>query len=227
MEKSSKLSVLADNTLVSIYERNRCRTENIEYPHEETINKNMEKLRFGVKELEGELSAAEESGTLSTKELKEREDTLIKLTKQIDKLEVLMQDNASARDLLLELNAMNKPSSKKSKKTVRFSDQPDDYDNAVVIQLQQRMMQNQDEDLDRLSDAIGRQRELGLMIGEELNYQVELLAETEDIVDRTDGRLNRAKRSLTKVSKKAKEKGSMCTIALLIFILVVIIIILS
>jgi len=64
MEKSSKLSVLADNTFVSIYERNRCRTENIEYPYEETINKNMEKLKLGIKELEEELSAAEESGTL-------------------------------------------------------------------------------------------------------------------------------------------------------------------
>lgn len=123
---------------------------------------------------------------------------------------------------------MDEPSSKKSKKTVRFSDQADDYDNAVVIQLQQRMIQSkliailflfsfkpnyllknidQDEDLDRLSAAIGRQQQLGLMIGEELNYQVELLAETEDIVDRTEGRLNKAKRNLTKVSKKAKEKG--------------------
>ncbi len=64
MEKSSKLSILADNTLVSIFERDRCRTENIEYPHEKTINKNMEKLRSGIKELEQELSAAEESGTL-------------------------------------------------------------------------------------------------------------------------------------------------------------------
>ncbi|CAB4380292.1 hypothetical protein RhiirA5_345610 [Rhizophagus irregularis] len=227
MEKSSKLSILADNTLASIYERNRCRAEDIEYPHEETLDKNMEKLRFGIKELEEELSAAEESGTLSSKELKEKEDTLIKLTKQIDKLEALLQDKPSARKLLLGLNNMDEPSSKKSKKTVRFSDQADDYDNAVVIQLQQRMIQNQDEDLDRLSAAIGRQQQLGLMIGEELNYQVELLAETEDIVDRTEGRLNKAKRNLTKVSKKAKEKGSFWIIALLISILVLLIIILS
>ena len=59
-----------------------------------------------------------------------------------------------------------------------------------------------------MNDAIGRQRELGLMIGEELNYHVELLTETEEVVDRTDGRLNRAKRNLTKISKKAKEKGN-------------------
>jgi hypothetical protein len=40
---------------------------------------------------------------------------------------------------------MNEPSSKKSKKTVRFSDQADDFDNAQVIQLQQRIMQGKTE----------------------------------------------------------------------------------
>jgi hypothetical protein len=40
---------------------------------------------------------------------------------------------------------MDEPSSKKSKKTVRFSDQAEDYDNAdnsVVIQMQRRMIQS-------------------------------------------------------------------------------------
>ena len=59
-----------------------------------------------------------------------------------------------------------------------------------------------------MNDAIGRQRELGIMIGDELDYQVELLTETEGVIDRTEGRLNKAKRNLTKVSKKAKEKGN-------------------
>ncbi|CAI2179119.1 9904_t:CDS:2 [Funneliformis geosporum] len=204
MEKSSKLCVLADNTLVSIVERNRCKTENIDYPHDITINKNMDKLRSGINELEQELSIAEESGALNSKELKEKEDTLIKLTKQFEKLEALMQDrnDITAKELLLGLNSMNDSSSRKSKKTVRFSDQvieTDDLDNTQVLQLQQRMMQSQDEDLDRLDLAIGRQREMGLLIGEELNYHVELLMETEDAVDRAEGKLNRAKRNLSKV----------------------------
>ena len=46
------------------------------------------------------------------------------------------------------------------------------------------------------------------MIGEELDHHVQLLMETEEVVDRTEGRLNRAKRNLNKVSKKAKEKGN-------------------
>ena len=50
------------------------------------------------------------------------------------------------RELLLGLNAMNdESSSKKSKKTVRFSDQvveTDDLDNTQVLQLQQRIIQS-------------------------------------------------------------------------------------
>ncbi|CAG8774355.1 4645_t:CDS:1, partial [Racocetra fulgida] len=58
----------------------------------------------------------------------------------------------------------------------------------------------------RLSDAIGRQRELGILIGDELAYQVELLEDTEHAVDRTERALDKAKRSLTKISKKVKNK---------------------
>jgi len=64
---------------------------------------------------------------------------------------------------------------------------------------------DQDADLDRLDVAIGRQREIGLRIGEELDYHVELLEDTESLVDRTDSRLNKAKRNLGKVSRKVKE----------------------
>lgn len=69
------------------------------------------------------------------------------------------------------------------------------------------MLSDQDQDLDRLNETIIRQQELGLMIGEELDYHIELLTDTEDMVDRTDGRLNRAKRSLVKFSRESKKKG--------------------
>ncbi|RHZ44799.1 hypothetical protein Glove_709g63 [Diversispora epigaea] len=236
MEKSSLLSALADNTLVNIVERNRCIAENIEYPHEEMIHKNLQKLETGIKELDRELSIAEESGTLSSKNLKEKEDSLIKLKNQYENLETLIQDKndnlISKRNLLFERNNNkpqtstssltssnnnnnnNKPKSKS--KTVRFSDQTivntDDLDNSQVLQLQERIITDQDQNLDRLDAAIGRQRELGLRIGEELDYHIELLADTEDMVDNTDGTLNRAKRSLVKFSEESKKKGSTCAV---------------
>ncbi|CAH1761447.1 4803_t:CDS:2 [Entrophospora sp. SA101] len=82
----------------------------------------------------------------------------------------------------------------------------DDLENSQVLQLQQRIIEDQDEDLDRLGAAIGRQREIGLMIGEELEYHVSLLEETDVHIDSVDGKLNNAKKSLSKISKKVKDK---------------------
>ncbi|CAG8617764.1 10006_t:CDS:2, partial [Dentiscutata heterogama] len=124
-------------------------------------------------------------------------------------------------------------SSKQKKMAVRFSDQAsetdymDDVDNSEVLQLQQRLLSEQDHDLDRLSDAIGRQRELGILIGDELSYHVELLEETGGMVDHTERTLDRAKRNLSKISKKVKNKGHFCIIFSLLLILVVLIIVLA
>ncbi|CAG8569298.1 23164_t:CDS:2 [Cetraspora pellucida] len=98
--------------------------------------------------------------------------------------------------------------------------------NSEILQLQQRLLSEQDEDLDRLSDAIGRQRELGILIGDELAYQVELLEDTEDMVIRTERVLDKAKRNLAKISKKVKNNGHICAIFSLILILIVVIIVL-
>ncbi|RIB02709.1 hypothetical protein C2G38_2255433 [Gigaspora rosea] len=113
-----------------------------------------------------------------------------------------------------------------------FSDQSDadymdDRDNYEVLQLQQRLLSEQDRDLDRLSDAVGRQRELGLLIGEELSSQIQLLEETEDMIDHTDRSLDRAKRNLSKLTKKVKNNGHLCIIFSLLLTLIVLIIVLA
>ncbi|KAI9257375.1 hypothetical protein BDA99DRAFT_516276 [Phascolomyces articulosus] len=67
----------------------------------------------------------------------------------------------------------------------------------------------QDDNLDELSDAIRRQRELGLMIGDELETHVQLIDETEEMVDRTDARLKKAKKKLDYVGRKMKENSKL------------------
>ncbi|KAG9302166.1 hypothetical protein G9A89_020600 [Geosiphon pyriformis] len=215
MSKSSRLNLLADNTLVTVLERNRCKNENIDHvSHEITISKNLQKLKSGINELEQELSLAEQSGSLNSNELKQKEDTLIKITKQVEKLEALMgeSNDISARQLILGLSTTVESSSTESKKKrVRFTDPVTELnviDDHQVLQLQQQIMNDQDEDLDRLDESIGRQRELGILIGDELNYHIELLEETENAVDSTDSRLASARRRLNRVSKQAKEKSS-------------------
>lgn len=83
-------------------------------------------------------------------------------------------------------------------------DQTEDMEDGQILQLQQRIMDDQDQDLDHLSDAIRRQRELGLLIGDELETHAQIIDETEEMVDRTDERLRQAKKKLDYVSKSQR-----------------------
>ncbi|EPB83601.1 hypothetical protein HMPREF1544_09644 [Mucor circinelloides 1006PhL] len=84
-------------------------------------------------------------------------------------------------------------------------DQTNDMENGQILQLQQRIIDDQDQDLDHLSDAIRRQRELGLLIGDELETHAQIIDETEEMVDRTDERLRQAKKKLDYVGRRVKD----------------------
>jgi syntaxin 8 len=218
----TRLSLLGDNTLQAVLERNRAKELGLNYEiHEKTVQKNLAQLKEGVKTLEGQLGAAEVSGAADTKE---EEDRFIGLQTQVEKLEMLMNDNrdGSSRDQLLQGSSR---SSKRSSKTVRFSDQTetntDDFDNGQFLQLQTRIMDDQDQNLGRLSEVISRQREFGLMIGDALDTHVQLLDETEVIVERTETRLGAARKRLATVGAKAKSNKSLSVIICLIIILFV------
>ena len=69
-------------------------------------------------------------------------------------------------------------------------------------------MLDQDDSLDRLSESIGRQRELSIQIGDELDSQGELLEDLDVVVDRSRSRLDGARRRLDRFSRKAKDNGT-------------------
>ncbi|KAF9431580.1 hypothetical protein BGZ76_000130 [Entomortierella beljakovae] len=223
----SKLELIADSTLVTVFERNRCKANSLSSTSQDkTIEKNMPRLREGIKQLEEELSQAEQDGSVPSKELATREDTLIKLQQQLEKLEALLQDkdDADARAVLLGLN---QNSSKHTRsKVVRFSEhevEVDNLDNSQMLQLHQRIMDDQDQNLDRLSNALGRQQEVGLMIGDELDTHMDLLDDTDHLVDRTGNRLGIARKQLEKVAKGTKGCGSWLIILGLVAVLIIVI----
>jgi syntaxin 8 len=118
-------------------------------------------------------------------------------------------DESAAREALMGSRAS--PSSlRKNNKTVRFRDalvDTDELDNQQVLQLQQRVVDEQDESLDRLSASIRNQRELSIQIGEELDSHVRLLDDVEALVDRHQSRMDLAKKKLTHVARAAKDHG--------------------
>ena len=75
-----------------------------------------------------------------------------------------------------------------------------ELDNTGVLQLQQQMMREQDEDVDVLTAAVTRQRELATQINEELTYQEGLFNVVEEDVDRLNGKINVARKRVAKIS---------------------------
>lgn len=142
------------------------------------------------------------------------------------------------------------PTSPPLNKSVRFSDAPDEdpnrtalfpyrddpetaipdqnnLDNQQIHEYHSRVLAEQDEQLDRLGESISRQRDLSIQIGDELDSHVQLLDEQEVLVDRHQSRLDRARKSLGTVARKANDNRQLTTIIVLIIILVLLIIILK
>lgn len=99
--------------------------------------------------------------------------------------------------------------------------------NQQIHAYHQQVLQEQDDQLDTLSESIGRQRHLSMQIGDELEGQVALLDEVDRGVDRHQSRLDGAKRRLKGVGEKARANWGMTTIIVLIVILVLLIAVLK
>jgi syntaxin 8 len=98
-------------------------------------------------------------------------------------------------------------------------------DNQQIHQYHSQVIRDQDDQLDQLGASIGRQRELSMQIGDELDGQVLLLDDVEEGVDRHAAQFVRARGRLDRFSRKARENWSLTVIVVLIIILVLLIII--
>lgn len=108
-----------------------------------------------------------------------------------------------------------------------YRDQAAEMTNHQLHEYHSQILEDQDEQLDRLGESIGRQRELSMQIGDELDSHVAMLDEVDEVTDRHQGRLDRAKKALGKVAKGAGENKQMTTIVVLIIILVLLIAVLK
>jgi syntaxin 8 len=98
-------------------------------------------------------------------------------------------------------------------------------DNQQIHAHHQQILSEQDAQLDTLGESIGRQHQLSIQIGDELEGHIALLDDVDEHVDRHQGRLNNARRRLDKIRRKAGDNWSMMTIVGLIIVLVILIVI--
>lgn len=99
--------------------------------------------------------------------------------------------------------------------------------NQQIYDHHNQVMRDQDDQLDRLGESIGRQHQLSIQIGDELDGHVALLDGMDGDVERHQNRLDGARRRLDRFRRKAGENWSMMTIIGLIIILVILIVILK
>ncbi|KAF2279481.1 uncharacterized protein EI97DRAFT_177631 [Westerdykella ornata] len=101
----------------------------------------------------------------------------------------------------------------------------DHLSNQQIHAYHARVLEEQDAQLDTLSQSISRQRELSLQIGDELDGQALLLEDVEEGVDRHAAQFVRARGRLDRFSRKARENWSLSVILVLIVVLVLVIVI--
>ena len=280
MSNPTQLFLLSDHIKLSLLERQRAITLNLEPNSQDAhISRSLESLREGIEKLSSTLPDADQLSNLRSQ--------YNDLSRQLhgDNLSTtasetinspndpsLAADFSSAKTIpahaqhsSLKPSGTTRTKSSDPSKSVRFRDNPssasvsshddaeeqnrrslfpsryhdddsqagDGVDVATNMTNQQihayhtQVLQEQDDQLDTLTESIGRQRHLSIQIGDELEGQIALLDEVDDGVERHQTRLESAKRRLKGVSKRASENWGMTTIIVLIVILVLLIVILK
>ncbi|RYO86525.1 hypothetical protein DL766_003030 [Monosporascus sp. MC13-8B] len=103
-------------------------------------------------------------------------------------------------------------------------DPTEEMTNRQIHAYHEDLLRDQDEQLDRLGASIARQRELSLRIGDELDDHMAMLDETDEHVDRHQGRLDRARRQVGRMSRAAAgDARQMAAIVALIIVLILLI----
>ncbi|KAI9809956.1 MAG: hypothetical protein M1825_000389 [Sarcosagium campestre] len=283
MANPSQLFLLADHIKLSLLERQRAISLNLEPNSQDGhISRSLDSFREGLDAIETERIRLESTDATASSELQDQE---LRLRKQFDDLTSQFHGFAPTNSTTTQPNdpSLNddfshaksgaerprNPSSSSflkrsavSSKSVRFSDSPaaaaaqtagsptedanraalfpyrddpDDstapdhthLDNQQIHAYHSEVLQQQDDQLDRLGESIGRQRELSIQIGDELESHVQLLDEVDEHVDRHQTRLDGARKRLGVIARRAKDNLQLTIILILICILILLIIILK
>ncbi|KAL8918864.1 MAG: hypothetical protein Q9208_007121 [Pyrenodesmia sp. 3 TL-2023] len=279
MASASQLYLLADHIKLSLLERQRAISLNLEPNSQDGhISRSLDSFREGIEALEQQQRQLADSDPSTTTDL---EDQIQRLRTQYDDLtsqfrgfptkasssSTTQQPNdptlspafARAKDPRPRIPSSSSfrradGSSPNPSKSVRFTDSPsipaqdDDsanraalfpyrdepeapdnsqLDNQQIHDYHKNVLRDQDEQLDRLGDSIGRQRELSMQIGDELDEHVQMLDEVEGHADRQLGKLGGARKRLGGVARKAKDNKQLTIILVLILILIILILILK
>ncbi|KAL8726588.1 MAG: hypothetical protein Q9166_006623 [cf. Caloplaca sp. 2 TL-2023] len=280
MASASQLYLLADHIKLSLLERQRAISLNLEPNSQDGhISRSLDSFREGIEGLEQQQRQLAGSNSSTSTDL---QDQIQRLRTQYDDLTsqfrgfpsksislttqpndpALTPEFARAKDRRPRIPSSSSfkrstGTSPNPSKSVRFTDSPSisaqedaaeaanraalfpyrdepeaapdhsSLDNQQIHEYHKNVLQQQDEQLDRLGDSIGRQRELSMQIGDELDEHVQMLDEVEGHVDRHQTTLDGARKRLGNFARKARDNKQLTIILILIMILIILILILK
>jgi syntaxin 8 len=237
----AQLFLLADHIKLSLLERQRAISLNLAPNTQDAqISRSLDALESGVAALAAQLDGGSDDSAAARQQLDQlrahHDDLSLQFRAQ-------QQPAPAATTPPLAAPAPRRPAA-----GVRFADDPtraqlfpyrddpddedareaaeaSELDNPQIHEYHRSVLARQDEQLGELGQSIGRQRELSIAIGDELDEQVVLLDDVDGAVDRHQSRLDNATRRLGTVVRKAKENWSITTIFTLIIVLILLIVV--
>lgn len=164
------------------------------------------KLILGRQNFEGlakGLNVASSQSSIGEGELQRRRELLHSLKREHQDLEQLLSNVSSNPEHLDIRVPVGKSKNQLFKGRVLGQPQETErtrgVENQQLLQMQRTDMKEQDEELEKLSALINKQKELGVAINEELALQNELLEELDTEVDRTTDKLKYASKKIGKI----------------------------
>lgn len=254
MSNPSQLFLLADHIKLSLLERQRAISLNLEPNSQDgEISRSLESLREGIEKVETDQpdrSTDDLKGQINQLRLQHRDLTaqfhgdnapapseVPRSTSSPPDLKQPVPQHPPSKsvrfmDSSADLDADTDPNRHSLFQPYRDSPSPSAVDpsalsNEQVYAGHNQVMRDQDDQLDRLGESIGRQHQLSIQIGDELEGHVALLDGMDGDVERHQTRLDRAKRRMDKIRRAAADNLSMMTIIGLIIVLVILIVILK
>ncbi|KAF2667307.1 hypothetical protein BT63DRAFT_426199 [Microthyrium microscopicum] len=242
----SQLLLLADHIKLSLLERRRALALSLPSSTDPSISRSLDTLDAGI-------SALVRAGSVDAATLSSLREQYAALNAQFTgNAKSSYNDAGSSSKVLGKANdsALDedfRAAQHVGGKSVRFTDEDEDgaggsqapyrdesedegvdqtgLSNEQIHAYHKNVLAEQDSQLENLGSSIGRQRELTIAIGNELDDHVLLLEDVDGAVDRHQGQLDGAARRLGRVAQRARENWSMWVILGLILILVMLIVI--
>jgi syntaxin 8 len=160
------------------------------------------------------------------KNLKKLQDLLLEKEYELERLEQQNIDTSEAERELLDFNKrferLDQMAMTMGDAVIPVEDKYEQLNNHELIQLHERIIEQQDTQLDSLADLLHKHKQIGEMISHELDTQVELLDEVQERVDNTHTNMNRGMRRMDSVLE-SRESKSFCLMLVLFLILFVVI----